>query len=199
MAITFNSKEEVAKYFDFIVMTKADEIRLEKAWSMWVEKYRADGVVGCMAEMLTATPNSKKSTISNAGKTDCFIRYRTENGIIVPVRCESKINGGRIQTIESEYSKAEEINGKFIVYRFDICNANTSNLRRHCPPLVFPRVEFVNYLYTHNLVKKVNHKSKTVGYAIQVTSKAWFEFLSDYPIVWDRTAVYSDNDFDGLF
>lgn len=194
----FKNESELASYFKFTAITKADKTRLEKAWTLYVTDYKKDGCMGCVAEMLTATANSKKSTVSNAGKADCFIRYRTANGHIIPVSVERKTNGGRIQTLETEFSKAESMNGKYIVYSMDICNSTTGNRRRYVPAVVIPKALFLEKLMEFNAIKRVNHGGVCDGLAIQVSSKALYTWLADWPIAYDRNAVYCDDDFDGL-
>ena len=194
----FNSKEELARYFDFKVNSKADALRLVRAWGMYVSDYKGDGCMGCCAEMLTATTHSKKATVSNTGRVDCFIKYRTADGYIVPVSVERKTNGGRIKTLETEYSKAEKMAGKYVVYSLDICNANTCHLRRHVPAVVIPRKLFVEKLIEFNAVKTVSHGGVVDGFAIQCSSKQLFLWLADWPVVYDRDAVYCDDDFEGL-
>lgn len=195
----FNNPHELASYFDFAPMSMNDNIRLAKAWQMYITDYKGDGCMGCVAEILTATTNSKKCAVSNAGRNDCFIKYRSASGAVIPVWCERKTNGGRTATIETEYSKAEQIIGKFVVYSLDICNKSTSYLRRRVPAVVIPRVEFINKLIEFNAIKEMRHKGKLDGYGIQSSSKQWFVWLSEYPIVYDRNAIYSDDDFEGLF
>ena len=126
----FKTPEELAHYFKFVPNSKADEERLAKAWEMYTTNYRGDGCMGCCAEMLTATSHSKKNTVSNAGRTDCFIKHRTAAGVVIPVAVERKTNGGRIETIETDFSKAERVLGKYVVYSLDVCNSGTGNVRR---------------------------------------------------------------------
>lgn len=194
----FDSKESLARYFKFKIESKADALRLEKAWAMYVSDYKGDGCIGCCAEVLTATAHSKKATVSNTGRIDCFLKYQTENGHVIPVAVERKINGGRIKTLETEFSKAEEMAGRYVVYSLDICNANTSYLRRHVQAVVIPRRLFVEKLVEFNAVKTVSHGGIVDGLAIQCTSRKWFDWLCDWPVVYDRNAVYSDADFEGL-
>jgi len=194
----FKDKKELSVYFSFHPMTDEDEVRLEKAWRMYCGDYRGDGVMGACAEMLSATPHSKKTTISNSGRNDNYINYRTASGHIIPVSCERKTSGGRIQTFESEFSKAEHIQGKFVIYSMDVCNSTTSYKRRYVPAVVIPRKLFVEKLEEFNAIKAVNKNHVLDGYAIQVSSKKLYNWLLDWPIVFDRTAVYSDDDFEGL-
>lgn len=198
MKIIFKDKAALAKYFNFIPQSARDEVRLEKAWQMYINNYRGDGCMGSCAEMLTATSGSKKSTISNAGRVDCRILYRTENGAVVPVSAERKTNGGRIQTLETEFSKAEKMEGKYVVYSMDVCNAGTNGLRRKVDAVVIPRQLFIKKLLEFNAVKTVRHGGVVDGFAIQVSSKKLFLWLADWPIVYDRNAVYCDEDFEGL-
>lgn len=194
----FSNKSELGNYFNFSPATPADDFRLEKAWGMYISDYKGDGCMGCVAELLTATANSRKSFVSNAGKLDCFILYRTNNGNIIPVGCERKTNGGRIQTIETAYSKAEKLVGRYVVYSLDICNSTTQGLRRHVPAVVIPKALFLAKLQEFGALKEVKHKGMTDGIAIQPSKKEWYNWLMDYPIVYDRNAVYCEEDFEGL-
>ena len=189
---------ELCDYFSFTPETPEDLIRAEKAWGMYTSNYKGDGVMGCCAEVLTATRHSKKFTVSNAGKNDCILNYRSASGYVVPVQVERKTSGGRIQTLETEYSKAEKIQGKYVVYSMDVCNKGTSYLRRYVPAVVIPRKLFLDKLQEFGAIKTVSHGGQVDGYAIQVTKKAWYLWLSDWPIVYDRNAVYCEDDFDGL-
>ena len=194
----FKNAEELANYFNFEVKSTNDALRLAKAWKMYVTDYRGDGCMGSCAEMLTATSGSKKATISNAGKMDCFINYRSASGHVVPVSAERKTSGGRIQTFETEFSKAEQIQGKYVVYSMDVCNKNTGYIRRYVPAVVIPRKLFIQKLIEFGAIKEMKHGGIVDGYGIQVTKKEWFLWLSDWPIVYDRNAIYSDDDFEGL-
>ncbi len=194
----FKTPEELAHYFKFVPNTKADEERLAKAWEMYIANYRGDGCMGCCAEMLTATSHSKKTTVSNTGRTDCYVKYRSASGAVIPVAVERKTNGGRIKSIESEYSDAEVMSGRYVVYSLDVCNSGTGNLRRYVPAVVVPRKLFVEKLKEFNAIKTVSHGGVVDGYAIQCTSKKLYLWLADWPIVYDRNAIYSDEDFEGL-
>lgn len=194
----FNNPRELARYFHFEIKSDADSRRLIKAWGMYTADYKGPGCMGCVAEMLSATSGSKKDTVSNSGRVDCHIKYKTASGAVIPVSCERKTNGGRIETFETEFSKAEHIEGKFVIYSMDICNSTTSNLRRYVPAVVIPRKLFVEKLQEFNAVKAMRHGGEIDGYGIQVSKKALFLWLSDWPIVYDRNAVYSDEDFEGL-
>lgn len=194
----FSNREQLAKYFHFVPKSDKDVKRLDKAWAMYVMDYKGPGCMGCVAEILTATTNSKKETVSNTGRVDCFIKYRTESGRVIPVSVERKTNGGRVKTLETEFSKAEEMGGKFVVYSMDVCNAATSNLRRRVEPVVIPRKLFMEKLVEFKAIKAVNRNGELEGFAIQVSKKAFYEWLLDWPVVYDRNAVYSDDDFEGL-
>lgn len=194
----FSNSIQLAKYFNFEPASKRDEKRLEKAWTMYTTNYRGDGCMGCVAEILTATTHSHKVTVSNAGRNDCYINFRSASGAVVSVSAERKTNGGRVKTLESEFSRAEEINGRFVVYSMDVCNSGTSYLRRHVDAVVIPRKLFVAKLAELNAIKAINKHGELDGFGIQVTNKPLFEWLSDWPIIYDRNAVYCDEDFEGL-
>lgn len=194
----FESKEDMARYFGYVAMTPADHERLEKAWKLFVTRYKGDGCFGCVAEMLTATSGSKKATISNTGRVDCYFMFRYENGSIVPCSAERKTNAGRIATLETEYSKAEEMSGRFVIYSMDVCNANTSYLRRYCPPKILPRRLFVDTLYSLNAVKLTCKRGIPDGYSIQSGLKSLWLWMCEYPVEYDRNRVYSAADFESL-
>lgn len=200
----FSTKEALAEYFSFKPASASDEVRLDKAWALYQTNYKGHGCLGCCAEMLTATTNSTKVTISNTGRIDCHIKFKSSSGYVIPVSCERKTNGGRIETIEGEFSKAEHIEGKYIVYSLDICNTSTSGKRRYVPAVVIPRLLFIEKLIEFNAIKKVYKYVEETGeryldgYGIQASSKKLYAWLADWPIVYDRNAVYCDDDFEGL-
>ena len=198
MKPVFTNKAELAKYYYFKVETANDEKRLEKAWSLYVTDYKGDGVMGCIAEMLTATSGSKKETVSNAGRFDCYIKFRTADGKVIPVPAERKTNGGRIETFETEFSKAEKMQGRYVVYSLDVCNSGTNGKRRYVPAVVIPRKLFIEKLREFGAIKAMRHGGEIDGYGIQSSSKKLYLWLADWPIVYDRNAVYSDDDFEGL-
>lgn len=194
----FKDSVEMCDYFNFVAETPEDVKRVTKAWEMYTTNYRGDGCMGCVAEMLTATRHSKKMYISNSGRIDCRVNYRAASGVVVPVAAERKYNGGRIRTFETEFSAAEKMAGRYVVYSMDVCNAATSYKRRFVPAVVIPRKLFLEKLEQFNAIKKVNRHGELEGFAIQVSSKKLFDWLLDWPIVFDRNAVYSDDDFEGL-
>lgn len=204
MKPNFNTKEELARYFKFEPASKLDAERLEKAWAMYQQDYKGDGVMGCCAEVLRATSGSKKMAVSNAGRVDCRILYRSKSGAVIPVACESKTNLGRIETTETEYSKAEVMEGRYVIYSMDICNRGTNNCRRRVSAVVIPRRVFTDKLLELNAVKAIKRKNKKTGevyldgYCIQATSKKLWLWLDSWPIKYDRNAVYCDDDFEGL-
>ena len=198
MKINFSSLEEMARYFNFIAQTENDVIRLKAAWNCYVTNYRGDGNYGCIAEILTATPHSNKRTVSNSGHVDCRILWKSESGRVVPVSVERKTNGGRIETVETEFSVAEKMSGKFVVYSMDICNSGTSYLRRHVDAVIVPKTLFLAKLKEFGAIKTVRHNGQIDGYAIQVTCKPWYLWLSEYPVKYERDRVYMASDFIGL-
>lgn len=194
----FSNPIEMCKYFGFVPVTDLDMQRVKVAWRLYSINYKGDGCIGCVAEVLTATKNSKKVVISSQGKADCFIKYRTESGRIIPVSCERKTNGGRIQSFDTEFTKAEKMVGKFVIYSLDICNKNTQYSRRYVPAVVIPKSLFISKLIEFNCIKSMNHNGTQDGIGIQCTNKKFYEWLLDYPIVYDRNAVYSADDFEDL-
>ena len=156
------------------------------------------GCMGAVAEVLSCTKGSKKVYVSKAGRKDTYILFRYPSGAIVPTAAERKTNGGRIRTEESAYRPAEEIKDRYVVYSLDVCNSGTGNKRRHVPAVVIPREVFMSKLNEFGALKEMRHNGRVDGIGIQATSKLWFEWLESWPIVYDRNAVYSADDFDGL-
>lgn len=198
MKPVFSNSEELARYFHFVPGSKRDEKRLEKAWMMYTTNYRGDGCMGCVAEILTATTHSHKVTVSNVGRNDCYIKFQAASGAIISLTAERKTNGGRVRTLESEFSRAEEMNGRFVIYSMDVCNSGTSYLRRHVDAVVIPRKLFISKLNDLGAIKAINKHGELDGFGIQVTNKPLYEWLSDWPVVYDRNAIYRDEDFEGL-
>lgn len=194
----FESKEALAKYFGFVPESDLDFMRLDVAWDIYLEEYKGDGCMGCVSEVLTATKGSKKLTISSQGKADCRIMFRSESGRVVPVPVERKTNGGRIETKETTFTKAEKMFGKYVVYSLDICNKNTQYMRRYVPAVVVPKNLFIKKLFEFNAVKEMRHNGTVDGIGIQSSSKKFYEWLLDYPVVYDRNAVYTADDFEDL-
>ena len=194
----FTCMEDLAAHYGFEVKTAQDMTRLDKAWRMYLEQYRGDGCNGCISEVLGATSGSNKSTVSNSGRADTHIKWRTASGRIDYIAAEWKTNGGRLETIESEFSRAERLEGRFVIYSLDICNAGTNHQRRHVPAVVIPRRLFVAKLAEINGIKAINKHGALDGYGIQATSKKWYQWLLEWPIVYDRDAVYTADDFEGL-
>ena len=58
---------------------------------------------------------------------------------------------------------------------------------------------FIDKLIEFKAIKAVNRNGELEGYGIQASSKKLYNWLADYPIVYDRNAVYCDEDFEGLF
>jgi hypothetical protein len=189
MKPSFDTKAALARYFKFTPATERDEARLEKAWAMYTADYRGDGCMGCVAELLTATKNSGKKAVSTANAVDCYVRFRAKSGKVIPVAAERKTNGGRV---------SYDMKGKYVVYSMDICNATTSNLRRRVPAVVIPKALFMAKLEEFGAIKAVNKHGELDGYAIQPSKKAWYEWLLEWPIVYNRDAVYCESDFEGL-
>lgn len=194
----FTNSQELADYFNFKPESSFDNARLEKAWKMYVTNYRGDGCMGCITEVLCASTHSNKTTVANVGKNDGWTSYRAASGKVYRVKFECKTNGGRLETLESEFSKAEKMQGRYVIYMLDVCNSGTSGKRRFVPAVIIPRKLFLEKLKEFNAIKPMRHGGKLDGYGIQATSKRLWLWLLDWPIVYDRNAIYSDDDFEGL-
>lgn len=147
-----------------------------------------DGKKGKAFELENARRGSKKIYVAKAGEADGCAKFRI-NGKIKYVKVEFKTNGGRVEDI----AKSE-----FCVYRLDICNSSTSNIRRYVDPVIIPSKVFLDYLYANNLVKAINRNGMLDGYGIQASSKKLYLALQDWCIPYDKDTVYTYEDFEGL-
>ena len=194
----FKTSYELAQYHGYDPESDLDFTRLEYAWRLYQDDYMGDGCMGAVAEVLSCTKGSKKAYVSKAGRTDTYIMFRYPSGAIVPTAAERKTNGGRIRSEESAYRPAEEINNRYVIYSLDVCNSGTGHKRRYVPAVVIPRELFMVKLAEFGALKEMRHNGRVDGIGIQATSKLWFEWLVNWPIVYDRNAVYSADDFEGL-
>lgn len=143
---------------------------------------------------------SKRTKQARDVSRDDSIRFRTEEGKIVYYALESKTSGGRVDSLISGLNKS-----KFIVYSMHFIQKHKAtktrpawNEEREIDAVVIPTELFLSKLYEFKAIKTVNHNGKPDGLAIQVSNLRWFEWLLDYPIMWDREAIYCVDDFEGL-
>lgn len=168
------------------------------------EKYlrndRDDGRFGRAFELSCARPLSNKTTVAKQGATDVSVKFRTPKGVrYVPAEC--KTNGGRIDSLLDGSNKS-----RYVVYMMDTIQRHKATktrgewteVRRLEKPVIIPTQLFIETLKRFNALKEVRHGGVVDGIAIQVSSKKLYEWLLDYPVVFDREYTYEEWEFEGL-
>lgn len=161
---------------------------------------RDDGRFGRAFELSCARALSNKTAVSKQGVTDVSVKFKTEKGYRY-VPCECKTNGGRIDDLINGTNKS-----RYVVYMMDTTQKHKATkqrpewveIRKLESPVIIRTEVFLDALKRFNAIKEVRHGGKVDGLAIQVSSKKLYEWLLDYPVVFDRNAVYSVDDFDEL-
>lgn len=159
------------------------------------------GAYGRLFELENAYTNSRKTDIAEQNLTDNFIRFAPKEGTTKKryIPAESKTNGGRID---------ELLNGnraKYVIYKLHLEVSHKAGKRtagyieiRDIPAVVIPVGLFIKKLKEFNAIKAVNRNGEFDGYAIQVSSKKWFQWLTSYPVLWNKEIDYSEQMFVGL-
>lgn len=183
-----------------ITKTEAKNIREEKiARFSACDAFQAprkgvdNGAHGRVFELQNARDGSLKCGISKGKQADNYFCVLQADGSKIRYELESKTNGGRVDEVMEKLSRGREF---FIAYSLSICNKNTNNKLREAEPIVCPASVFIAALEECGALKAVNGRDgQQNGIAIQVTKKAWFEWVSDFPVKWDKDWEYSWFDF----
>lgn len=175
-------------------MTKYQKIRLEEMEKILANLYD-DGRFGRAFELWCARANSKKIRVSAQGRIDCYTLFENENGKRYAVPFECKTNGGRIGDIIARVDAGKD---GYIVYMLNYKASTTKGQTRYIAPIIMKQSLFIKVLRECNAIKPVNRNGKREDWAVQPSSKKMFLRLSDYPIAFDTTSVFSVDDFDGI-
>ena len=152
-----------------------------------------DGAYGCQMELESRLSNRlHNGQVAKQGEIDTTVRFSI-NGKIRYIPAESKVNGGRVDTLLNGSNKAH-----YVLYTLRIQNSTTQNLLRYVPTVIIPTDLFCAKLREFGALKEVRHNGKVDGIAIQPSNKAWFVWLSEYPMVYDKSKVWYADDFVGL-
>ena len=159
-----------------------------------------DGRFGREFELKCARMNSRKTSVSKQGQVDIHVKFIGENGRTYYVPCETKTNGGRIDELLNG-SKAQ-----YVVYDLHFVQQHKATKKHGAweerrdleQPVIIPKSLFLAKLMEFNAIKAINRNGEFDGYGIQVSSKRWFEWLSDYPVKFDNENAYEAWEFDGL-
>lgn len=179
-------------------MTKYEQLRQAE-----IEKHLSNkkdcGAQGKAFEIKCARIKSRKTKVAEQNEIDVFVKFINENGKVSYIPCECKTNGGRVDELLNG-SKAQ-----YVIYRLDTTQKHKATKKhdeyievRQVEPVIIPKALFIAKLTEFNAIKAINRKGELDGYGIQVSSKKWFEWLSDYPVKFDNESVYEKWEFEGL-
>lgn len=146
-------------------------------------------------ELSNARYGSTKTAVSLGGKADNYVSIIDSDGKKRRYELESKINGGRIDTLLDKVSRGRKL---FVAYKLNICNSTTGNKPRQAEAVIVPAELFVSKLKEFGAIKEVRAHGEHSGYAIQPSSKTWWAWLVDYPVKWDVNESYEWWMFEGL-
>lgn len=157
------------------------------------------GRFGRVFELSCARPLSNKTTVAKQGVTDVSVKFKTAIGYKYEP-CECKTNGGRIDDLLDGTNKS-----RYVVYRMDTTQKHKATKGREewieirrVEPVIIQTSLFLAVLKRFNAIKEVRHDGVVDGLAIQVSSKKLYEWLRDYPVQFDREAVYEEWEFEGI-
>ena len=157
------------------------------------------GRFGRAFELSCARPLSNKTTVAKQGVTDVSVKFKTATGYKYEP-CECKTNGGRIDDLLDGTNKS-----RYVVYRMDTTQKHKATKSskewveiRRVEPVIIQTHLFLAILKRFNAIKEVRHGGVVDGLAIQVSSKKLYEWLRDYPVQFDREAVYEEWEFEGV-
>lgn len=158
------------------------------------------GAYGRRFELDCAREKSHKTRVSAQGRTDVYVKFKTENGKAEYVPCEAKTNGGRIDELLNG-SKAQ-----YVIYDLHFVQKHKATKKHEAydehrdlkQPVIIPTTLFLEKLKEFNAIKAINRNGELDGYGIQVSSKKWFEWLVDYPVKFDNYSEYEKWEFEGL-
>lgn len=169
------------------------------------EEYLANvndnGREGRAFELRVTLDGSAKVRVSAQGRVDVHIRLLNEQGKVTYAPAEAKTNGGRVE---------ELLNGskvQFVIYAMQnvaVPQGKKAKAEgkpveyRNIPAVVIPKELFLAKLKEFNAIKVINRNGEQDGYGIQVTSKKWYEWLKEYPVIWEQGYTYENWMFEGL-
>ena len=157
------------------------------------------GGKGRAFELECARAKSHKCKVSEQNEVDVHIKMEVK-GKIAYVPAECKTNGGRVDELLNETTKAQ-----FIIYRLEFTQKLKNSVDvRTIPPVVIPVKLFVNGLREVNAIKAINKKGQIDGYGIQVSSKKLYDKLLKYidnygeAVLFDNEKTFDDWGFEGI-
>lgn len=181
-------KEMRARYDE---MSEAEQKRFRTCLKYWKNRHHDDGALGRIEELLSLKESSQRFIV-NMRITDGWIMVDGKR-----YGYERKTNGGRIEALRRSECQ-------FVVYSLDFTQKHKATKKheayeeyRHIEPVLIPKDIFLNTLDRLGATKCTNGVRPEE--AIQVSSKAWYEWLKDWVIPFDKYCKsYSWSDFEGL-
>ena len=159
-------------------------------------EYRANigidcGAKGRIFELECARENSRKYKVSKQGQVDNWIIYNGKRA-----SAEAKTNGGRIASLRK--GKVQ-----FVIYQMDFIQKHKASKSREAweekrviEPVIIPREIFLAVLDKFGATKSTNGRNPEE--AIQVSSKKFYEWLTEWPVEYHNDWDYTEEDFEGL-
>lgn len=171
----------------------------EKAIAFHEHNTNDCGGKGRAFELMCAREKSRKCTVSEQNEVDVHIKMIV-NGKVKYVPAECKTNGGRVDELLNDTTKAE-----FIIYRLQYTQKLKNSVdERIVPPVIIPVKLFLNLLQEINAIKVINKHGEFDGYGIQVSSKKLYSRLLDYIdnygkcVLFNNEKTFEDWEFEGL-
>lgn len=178
----------------------AEKMRGELALA-YISNTEDPGRWGRAFELIVALDKSRKARVSKQGQVDVYIKVRNAAGKVEYVPAEVKTNGGRVEELLMG-SKAQ-----YVIYQMEgvaVPQGKKAKAEgrpvefRNVPAVVIPKALFLAKLQEFNAIKAIAHGGEVDGYGIQVTSKRWYEWLVEYPVVFQQGYTYEAWEFEGL-
>lgn len=154
------------------------------------------GAGGKVIEFNATREGSEKYRISKFGEADNFANI---NGRAT--RVEMKSNSGRIGAIIRALAQGKE---GYIVYDYNVCNANTKGETWQVPQKIFTFSAFVALLNSVGAIR-INEGHEKKGYtdreyAIQASTKKFYNALKDSPaLIYDKNKKYTSEEIARVF
>ena len=166
----------------------SNQLKMLKMQKYFNGRMGDSGWFGRITEIFSHTVKSRKSWVALQGRDDSHIKFK-KNGKIQYLPIEVKTNGGRISSLYERNAP------KFIVYSLNINNSLTKE-PRIVEPVIMRTQDFLQLLTECNAIKNTNGTNPEL--AIQAISKKLYIRLLEYPISYDRDAIYTEYDFEGI-
>lgn len=154
------------------------------------------GAGGKVAELRATRDGSEKYKVSGAGRAD---NYASIDGRTRAI--EVKTNSGRIGNVLRALERGK--NG-FVVYSYNVCNANTKGERWFVPDKIFTYSAFVALLESVGAIR-INQGHAKKNYAdcepsIQASTKKFYNAIKNSPaLLYDKDKNYTSEEIARVF